>query len=133
MENLEIQEVLFKVNLNRVGVKENFFGHIIVNEKIFDFNFFTPYPANQLETIDFRKNKDFFNSIDLVLFNKKAEEIDLELKEFLLFYTVIIISIITVYKEFEFFYYFQINIFLTLPKKTIQLLNQPKFDCRINC
>lgn len=133
MENLEVQEVPFEVNLNRVGLEEDFFGYIAINDKFFDFNFSAPYSVSQLQTIDFRKTKDFFNSVDLIIFNEEGEEVDLELKEFLVFYTVVTASTRITYQEFDFFYSFFRIISLFLPKETIKLLNQPKFNCGIIC
>jgi hypothetical protein len=131
MENSGIQEVFFKVNLSRVGNGEDFVGEIFVGNKVFDFNLSAPYSIDQIRTIDFKKTSNFFNSIDLALFDEKGKNINLKLKEFLVFYTVILSLIKITYQKSESFDYLRGAFSIFLPHKTIKLLNQPELNCEI--
>ncbi len=131
MKNSEFQEVFFKINLNRIGLKEDFFGKIVINNNIFDINFSTPYLIKKNKTIKIKEVKKIFNSVDLVVIDKENRKINLDLKEFLLFYTIFLISIKNIYQEVNFFDHFYTSFSLSLSKRVIKFLNQPKFNCEI--
>lgn len=132
MENIGIQEIHFEVRLNRVGIKEIFFGAIGIQDKSFEFNFSQNHPVTQNDNCDYRLTKETFRSINMDLFNEKGEEIDLEFEEFAIFYSVVFISVEALKSSPIFTSKLHGFISLHLTRKKIKILNQPKFNCGIN-
>lgn len=133
MKNSEILEIVFEVILNRVGLEEDFFGYIAINNKKFDLNLSTPYPVNQLREHDLKTVRTFLNSVELTLLDPENKKVELELREFLFFYKIFLIPIKRTYQNVALFKHVRMKIPLFFPKKTIEFLNQPKFNCGIIC
>jgi hypothetical protein len=82
------------VESHQVGLSQNYFGKIEIENKVFDYNFSILVPIENFQEKTIKEYLRFIKSIDLILFDDKNKEIDLNRKEFSFFVSILALSLI---------------------------------------
>ena len=127
---IETKKVPSTMTAFRVTECENYFGKITIRKASFDFNLSLPFPVWCLNKIGIKKTKSYQELFQITLMND-CSKIKLEPSEYYFFYVFFLINLQVVELKFgrvpKFFS--KVNIVTSL--KSVELLNLPKFNCRI--
>jgi hypothetical protein len=115
------------VESHQVGLGQNYFGKIEIENKIFDYNFSILVPIESFQDKTVKEYLRFIKSIDLILFDDIGREIDLNRKEFNFFVSILALSLIMSSGNPS----FVLHLFMEISKHKAGLLTQKKFGCQI--
>ncbi len=99
-------KILIFIECQKVGLEQNYFGKIKIQNKIFDYNF-------SIIDLDKKINPQYLElaqSVDLVLFNNNGLRINLDKEEFSFFVSILIVSLDMASNKFSFDLNFSIEI-----------------------
>lgn len=122
-------QISILIESRRVGIGQNYFGKIEIENKVFDYNFSILVPIENFQEKTVKEYLKFIKSIDLILFDDKSQEIDLNRKEFSFFVSILALALIIASENHS----FTLHLFMEISDHKASLLNQKKFDCQINC
>jgi hypothetical protein len=115
------------VESHQVGLSQNYFGKIEIENKVFDYNFSILVPIENFQEKTIKEYLRFIKSIDLILFDDKNKEIDLNRKEFSFFVSILALSLIMSSGNPS----FVLHLFMGISEHKAGLLTQKKFGCQI--